>query len=801
MIAPRWRKVARDLTAHKFRTVLVILSIAVGIFAVGVVMGGRGVLIREFDREFAASRPPAISFATTDFDEHVLASMDRRDGVEHAEARRAISLRYTDRPDPGDSSAGWDVMSVEALRDFDDVRVGRPTPEDVTNWPPRAGEVVIERAAKQVVDYHVGDTLTVDGIDGERHVLTITGFAHDINAFPAQFVGSITGFVSMETAEALGEPGLFNRLDVTLADPYASREKASAIADDLERRVLDPAGVGVRNTNVPEPGSHFLGDIFRALSLLLLALGLLALGLSGFLVVNTVSAIMSQQVRQIGIMKAIGGRSSQIMRMYLAMVFAYGLGAILIGVPAALIAGQMFTEFAAEILNFRVVSYAPPAWVVWLMVGVGLLVPVLSALVPIRLGARISVVRAFNATGVSSANFGHGLVDRALGLVRGLSRPVALSLRNTFLRKGRLALTLITLSLASAVVMAVVSERATMLATVDAIDMWWNYDVQVSLTVPGAQTLVEREAGRASGVKQVETWLERPASFERADGTVNESLYVIGLPYDTTFVTPTLVQGRWLTEEDTDAIVVNIDVVGDEPEMSVGRRVHLEIGGVEGEWRVVGVVTGQLMGPVIFADRDRLDSAVGAGGTVTSVLAKTGSHTAQAQERSAVSLEGRLDDAGLSAGRSDTRTSMRDRVAGQFGILVIFLVIMAALLSAVAVIGLTGTMSINVLESTREIGVMRALGASHGSIYRIFITEGIVVAVLAWGIGTIAAYPMSVFLARILGDAMGIPLTFTFSWAGVGMWLASVIVIAVAASMLPAYRASQVSVRDAIAYE
>jgi putative ABC transport system permease protein len=55
---------------------------------------------------------------------------------------------------------------------------------------------------------------------------------------------------------------------------------------------------------------------------------------------------------------------------------------------------------------------------------------------------------------------------------------------------------------------------------------------------------------------------------------------------------------------------------------------------------------------------------------------------------------------------------------------VTFLAIMGVILSAVGVIGLTGTMTINVLESTREIGVMRAIGASHGSIYQIFVTEG-----------------------------------------------------------------------------
>jgi putative ABC transport system permease protein len=128
-------------------------------------------------------------------------------------------------------------------------------------------------------------------------------------------------------------------------------------------------------------------------------------------------------------------------------------------------------------------------------------------------------------------------------------------------------------------------------------------------------------------------------------------------------------------------------------------------------------------------------------------------------------------------------------------------VIMAAILSAVGVIGLTGTMTINVLESTREIGVMRAIGASHGSIFGIFITEGVVVALMAWALGALLSWPLSVWLVSALGTAMSLHLSYSFSWGGVGLWFASVVAIAVLASLIPAWNASRVSVRDAISYE
>jgi putative ABC transport system permease protein len=207
------------------------------------------------------------------------------------------------------------------------------------------------------------------------------------------------------------------------------------------------------------------------------------------------------------------------------------------------------------------------------------------------------------------------------------------------------------------------------------------------------------------------------------------------------------------------------------------------------------------MGPVIYFNRDRLDETVWGSGAVARMLVQTAEHDADTQARTARELERRLTDANLPISGTQTQWDQKTRLAEELDILVTFLAIMAGLLAAVGVIGLTGTMTINVMESTREIGVMRSIGASHGAIFGIYITEGVVIAAMAWGMGALLSYPFSIWLTRALGDAMSLPLSYTFSWAGVGAWLAAVTAIAVLASLLPAWRASQVSIRDAIAYE
>jgi len=793
--SPRWRKVFRDLSSHWFRTALVVLSIAIGIFAVGVMLGGREILLREFDADHTSSVPANVTYRAQDFGDDLVIKAGLQPAVAAAQARRSVTLRYTRAGSTEDHS-----LLLEAFRDFDDIRVAKVVPLGDAPWPPQRGDVVLEAAAKQVDDFKVGDTLTVERADGETATLRVAGFAHDINAMPSQFVGFETGYVSYDTMVDLGETRQPNQLSLVFADQDITLSEASRLSVDLREKLFDQENLQVLNTDVPKPGSHFLGDIFGALSLLLLALGGLSLGLSAFLVVNTVSSLMAQQVRQIGVMKAIGGSAGQLERLYVVTVAIYGALAVAVGLPATAAATRWFSDFAAEILNFRVTSYAPPAWVVLVEIAVGMLVPLLAAAGPVRSGVRMSVVKALNATGMTDARFGHGLVDRLLGKIHGLPRPVALSLRNTFLRKGRLALTLSTLVLASAVVMSVFSVQASIERTITDLESWWRYDAEFVFATPQDAAAVEAEVEDVPEVVALEAWPAFPATLVRSDGTENESFNIVGLDPETDFVGPTLIEGRWLTEGDTNALVINTDVQNAEESLKVGSDVRLDVLGTGTNWRIVGVIKGQLGGSTVYCDADELTDAAGISG-VTRLLVRGEASDAESEQALLTAVEDRLKDGGYQVRSAQTRADLAGRLREWLGILVAFLVLMAALLATVGVIGLTGTMSINVLESTREIGVMRATGAQHGAIYQIYVTEGVTVGFIAWFVGALFVYPLSLGLVRALEAVIGIPLSYAFSWLGLLAWLALMLVISGLASIAPAFRASQVSVRDAIAYE
>jgi putative ABC transport system permease protein len=569
----------------------------------------------------------------------------------------------------------------------------------------------------------------------------------------------------------------------------------------LRDDVIEKQGVQVLRMSAFKPGVQNLADIFKAVSLLLVVVGVLTMFLSGFLVVNTIGALVTQQTRQIGVMKAVGARSRQLVGMYFVMVLSYGLLAVGLAIPLGQLGTNWFVDFASWKLNFLVNDYSQPFSIVSIELIVGLLVPLAAAAVPVIMGMRMPVRHALYSTGTGSGEFGDGLLDRLLGKVRWLSRPVALALRNTFLRKGRLALTLTTLMLAAAVFMAVASVRTSIFKTVDLVGQHRTMDIWASLYPAEPLADVTREALRVPGVTGVEGWITRSGMRLRPDGHESPSMVVEGVPPESRFLNAEISSGRWLLPTDQNAVVVDSGVVKSDPDVGVGSLITLKIGKTEQPFRVVGVARGDLLNPFVYVNRGYLDGLLNAKGSVETMMVGTDKHDATSQSTIARDLTDRFSQKQMRVTDTITLRDLQSMISDSLGIIVVFLVIMAALLAAVGGIGLSGTMSINVLESTREIGVMRAIGASNASIYQIFITEGVVVGLMSWVLGVFLSFPISYALTKALGDAMAFPLSFAFSPQGVVAWLAFVIVISVLASLLPAYRAARVSVAEAIAYE
>jgi len=795
VVSPRWRKVASDLWGNRTRTVLVVLSIAVGVFAVGMIAGSSVILTRDLRAQYAATSPSSGQIFTRDsFDEDLVNTIRHMRSVREAEGRRFVQVRYNVGPEQ------WREMLLIALRDYKEIRVNKVWPK-AGAWPPPEHEFLVERSSVAAVGAKIGDTVLIETPDGKKRRMRVAGMVHDLSQISTFFRGVAYGYITMDDLEWLGETRDFNQLDFVVADRPLERAHVQEVAAQV-RTKIENSGRAVFFTLVFEPGKHWADDTMQAMLLVLGVLGALSLLLSGFLVINTITSLLTQQVRQVGIMKAVGAQANQIVGMYLTTVVVFGALALFVAVPLGVLGARALSAFTAQLLNFEIAGYSLPPRVLALEVAAGLIVPVLAALYPIIGGTRITVRQAISSYGLAEERHGQDRIDRLIDRVRGLSRPMLLSLRNTFRRKGRLALTLGTLTLAGAIFIGILSVQNSLVGMLDSLFRYWNYDVQVEFSRSYRIEQLQREALSVPGAVKAESWGFRSTRRVRADDTESEGIFLITLPAATDMLQPILLKGRWLLPEDENAVVVNTDLTKKEPDVKVGDDIVLKIGTRKTTWRVVGIVQGVLAGPFAYANYPYASRAIRTFGRADRVQIVTDRHDGAYTAQVSQALEAQFRRLGLRMSSNQTIVDIRKRIAAQFNVIIVFLMIMAILLAVVGGLGLMGTMSINVLERTREIGVMRAIGASDRSVLLIVLVEGILIGALSWLIGTVLAFPLGFALSNAVGNAfLNAAPPYRFSFVGGGVWLVLVIILAAISSFLPAWNASRLTVRDVLAYE
>jgi putative ABC transport system permease protein len=434
---------------------------------------------------------------------------------------------------------------------------------------------------------------------------------------------------------------------------------------------------------------------------------------------------------------------------------------------------------------------------------------VLASIFPFLASLRVSAAEAMSTYTLGKGRFGKNPIDRALSganlwFTRGVPiRPLLLSIRNTFRSKGRLSLTLITLTLGAATFISVFSVRSSLTQTVDDMMQYYNFDILMTFDRAYRSQKVEQEAQRISGVTATDTWLQFPVRRVRPDGSESGMMYLFAPRADSSLVrSPALTAGRWLLPGDDNAVVVSSALFKNEPDLRLGDEVVLKVNGKEHPFKIVGVSLGNNFGVIIYANNPYIAGTTDRVGEADALMVTLNSHDAASVEAMSDALEKHFENSGLRVSAIATMTSERAEAEVIFDGIVALLLVMAVLLALVGGLGLMGTMSINVLERTREFGVMRAIGASNGAVRGIVVTESVLIGVLSWLLGTAMAWPTSKLLSNNVGQAfLNTPLRYMFPISGVLVWLVIEVVLAATASLLPAWNASRLTVREVLAYE
>ena len=794
MIRPRWRKVIRDIWDNKVRTLLVVASIFIGIFSVGLTAAMYIMTGEDLNTSWEATSPAHAYIYSSPYEPEFLEKVRRVPGVAEAQGEQGLPVRLRIGPDE------WIPLYLETRLSYADSRIDKLKPE-AGAWPPGDKQLVIERSSLNWAKAEIGDTLEIKLADDTSRKIPLVGVVHDAQAGPGSALG-ISGYVTFDTLEWLHADRSLDNIAITVSENPLDKDHIQAVADRVSERVRESDGE-VYYVYIPPPGKHPGYDSVLGVIAIIGVLGFLSLFLAGFLIFNTFSALMVQHVRYIGIMKAIGGRRSQIVGMYLVLIMAFSMFALLPAIPlsayaASWVAVIMGQQFNYESLGFRMV----PAVIV-LQVVVGLVIPLLAGVLPLYTGTRITIHKALSTYGLGSSEIRRSLIDRLVENIRGFSRPILISLRNTVRRKGRLALTLATLALGGAIFISVFNLRESLVVFIEQIGKYFLADANVGFYQPYRLQEIEQYILQIPGVKRVEGWAGANAELLREDGSGTDNVALIAPPVDSDLIEPVLLQGRWLAPGDQNAIAVSNAFWKNMPDLKVGDEIKLKINDKDTTWRVVGFFKfpgdAQL---IAYTSYEYLTDLTHSPNRAYSVRIVSEDHSPAAQKKLAKQVEQVLKDRGFQIGQVQTSSMMTEANAQVINIIVAFFLFFAILVAVVGAIGLMGTMSMNVLERTREIGVMRAIGATNGAVFRIVLVEGMLIGFISWLLGTLAALPITNLLYDILSRAIfQTEGTAAMTWDGFIIWLVLAVFLSAIACLVPARSAARMTVRDVLAYE
>jgi putative ABC transport system permease protein len=793
LIKPRWSKVLTDLWEDKTRTGLVVASIVVGVFAIGMIITAYVILSTDINRSYASVNPSNIEIQTDLFDEKLVQVIEKIPGVEDAEGRNTMQIRARR------GSESWQDLTLFSLKDCSG-KINRLDPIKGTQFPAE-NEIIVNQDMMNATGFEIGDTIEIELPDGSKHELTMVGLVTDQTSSNYQ---TNLAYITLKTLNSFGIESDFNQLDVTVDGDGSNSENIANISDSIKDKVKE-GNREVYSSKKYLSTEHPQRKSILAIIGVLGALGGLITILSSSLIINTLNSLLTQQLRQIGIMKLIGGRSHQIMGMYLILIVTYGLIALVLAVPLGAITGYGLASFIANLIGavlqgFRII---PAAVITQTLIAI--LIPLGTGFFPVNRGAKTSVQHAISNYRPGDQALKKKLFNINTNWISWIPRPILLSFRNTFRKRERLLLTIFTLTVAGAVFIAVFNVRDSLNNLMSQLMQHFMSDVTVNFSEPYRVDKIQHSFLMIPGIKGVEGWgFSGGEIWDENDNVIENNLQISAPPQGTKLLTPEFVAGRWLLPNEEKAIVVSDNIYKLYPNLQPGDKLRVKIPGRKAEeWTVVGVfLFADMGGTLAYTNFEYLANQMHMPNMASSFRLIIENHDEASQRALTQRIDQYLQDRDFSVQSVESGYIAQADITQSVNIVAILLLIMAILIAFVGSIGLTGTMSINVLERTREIGVMRTIGATDAVVMQSVMIEGLVVGLITWALAIGLSFPISSVLLGIVGKAMmGSMPVLKFTPLGILIWLGVVIILSIFASIVPARNAARLTINEVLAYE
>ena len=795
MVSAIVRKSMRDLSKRRARTIFTGLTVALGVMGIGLFAispladQGANDLVR--DQQLHNLMITVSDVALGPSDMQALASLDN---VELFEAR---AVYYT-QMFIGERKNDAYIVGVQdyAGQRVDIIRLD-------SGDAPGAFEVLTDRgnAINGVYDGEERDTFRVIDHNGSKVELRIAGVGGALAYSSASFAGYAVFAADVGTVRALGNISGYNLLSFTLDS--TDDAALDATVEDIRTYLSDHTSV-VAFSDLPDvrregewPGKAGLSNILGTMYVLTI----LALLCSVFLISNTMNTMILEQRREIAQMKAIGARRAQVFRSFLTTSFIIGA----VGAVAGAILGILMANIVLDVLGspygfaIRFMVHLPTV-VMSLLVGVGIVI--VASLPALSRSTRVVIREGLESHGLS-ADYGSGALDRLLMRGASLPRSVQMGLRNVARRKGRSAATAIQVALAVGVLLGLMSFSYSLTVAVSDTYADLRWEIAVATESFGGAPLNESirpDIEAIENVRSAEPFIETTVQLN--DRAVITHAY----DQDTTSFNygRTMGRGRWFTAEDysSNAHVVVLGPALVELEgIDLGDAVTLMTATGSTEFRVVGVSEGLMEnGQVIYLPLSTAQDVLGLGDDVTGFYLRTDDRGHDAIDATATRIEDEMLGRGFVV---DTRVLyvIEERNKMQNQAILNLMVIISLIIVLISLIGLVSTLTMNIIDRTREIGMMRCLGSRAREIRRMFSAEGTFLSLLGWLAGVPLGLVIATVVTEVVSNRMKLTMPLEFPLGFVLWSLVITIVGAVLIIQAPLVRATRLRPGDALRYQ
>ena len=811
------RKIFADVLSRKGRTIMVALSIMVGVFGVVVLVSVGDLIVSQLEEDlqpdniamshlFVANTGGEISLEENRAYTRALEALP---GVVRVEGQAAYTVGWRKAGDEGRFDDGGVIMAY--TENFEDVQLEPITRVIRGRYPdPGINEIAVELRFAEENGVDVGDRLVfqplspdapleeweIVGVVYQPHFTIVLELQENVeprNLILANYTDAqqITGFTGLSS--------FYVR--------YVDLAAAEAGEDDLKQAIGSETTYIPGFTFIDDPEDSFIiGQVASFISVLNI-LAIVAMIVSAFLVVNVINTIVVEQKKQIGVMKSLGASRFDTFMIYAGIALIYGV----IGTSLGILVGVPVGSMMAEGLAYTALTYIDGFSISTLGVAVGLImglvVPVAVAFIPVFLGTRVSVLDAMTDLGIAS-NWGSGPIARLIGRL-----PFPVNIRQAFsniMQKWvRLALTILTLTLAAAAFMGVTAVFTNLLDELDNIMASANFEIGMSTRQGQDEAQIRALAMSVAGVEavypgySVAVDMEGYESIDAFDEGSNQIL-IIGIDPTTGVFEFDLTSGTgWADDPEREGIIIS-QSVADIIDKEAGDTVVITHSGNAHEYEIIGVDDFPFSAAYMnWRDLALLSEFVdpSTGEPVPNafyVKLSDDDPTIEAVDDNIAELKDVFLAEGIVASYSN-QPEEADIIAQQLGMFSMIFNISSGVMAVVGAIGLLATLSMAVYERQKEIGVMRSIGAGSWTISSQFLVEGLLVGVIAW----VLSLPLSYLLGMGLTQALDFGGSFVFSMpiSVLAMGLIGVMLIAAVASLWPSLSAARRTVSDILRYQ